>query len=974
MENKIDMNIDKKRYSILLFVLMLIAANAALTGCKEQIIPFKGSADDPIDRPVAVYFEQPIQLQAQQQEVEQEDQEEKLFDYRQIELENGMKVITVEDFSCPIVAVQVWYHVGSKNEDPERQGFAHMFEHMMFKGTDLVGEQDHFNFVQLTGGSNNGYTSFDTTVYLETLPADQIELALWLEAERMSFLKIDQGRFDTERKVVEEELRMGENRPYGTLHKKAFKALFKVHPYRWMPIGNMAHLRATSVAELRAFWTKYYVPNNATLIIIGAVKHAKAQELAEEYFGWIRRWDEPERVTVREPAQTKAKTLVIKDENAPAGMVEIIWRTIPLGHKDEAVLDLLSSALGGGNSSRLYRDIVAERQLAVSAEASTYNLEHDGAFQASVTYNPGTDPNDIVEIINAHIENIKSKGISEKELDKAKNNMLKGLVVDNLTINSKARTLGAAAVVKGDVEKANLRLDEIKNVTLADIKSAANYYLNPNKATTFLIMQNTKGALAGKKDAEDVPVTAEPELTAPPAGRKGVTRPKDYPKKAPFADLKAEKFTPVFTRSKLDNGMKVIVIPNDEVPFLSVRLGFINGAVTEDKPGTANMAAKMITKGTAKHSEAELTDILEQNAIGLAGFADMDTSIVETNCLTEHADLALQLMAEVVRQPTFEQDEFDKLKKQVLTDLKIASQQPRYLVGKQFRKVIYGDHPYSRTVEGLVEDVEKLKPEDLKTWWNKFIRPDAATIIFAGDITQHKATVLAKEMFGSWKDSSQKIEVNLAEIPPLQDNHIYIVDRPGSMQSEVRVGHTGITRHIPRDYFISRVISNYFGWAFNSRLNQSIRVEKGLTYAAWGDYGAQNLAGEFRVATFTKTETTDETVQAVIDEISRLANDPPTDKELNDSKTYFAGSFVRNRETPQKVASDLWLIESQNLGDDYLDNLLETIADTTKDDCLQLAKRTLHPDKLAIIVVGDAEKIKDDLEKIAPVTIVEKDD
>ena len=215
--------------------------------------------------------------------------------------------------------------------------------------------------------------------------------------------------------------------------------------------------------------------------------------------------------------------------------------------------------------------------------------------------------------------------------------------------------------------------------------------------------------------------------------------------------------------------------------------------------------------------------------------------------------------------------------------------------------------------------------------------------------------------------------MNLAEIPPLQNNHIYIVDRPGSMQTEVRVGQTGITRHTPKDYFISRVISNYFGWAFNSRLNQTIRVEKGLTYAAWGDYGAQNLAGEFRVGSFTKTESTDELVQAIIDEISRLANDPPTDKELNDSKTFFPGSFVRNRETPQRIAFDLWLIESQNLGADYLDNLLETVANTTKDDCLQLAKRTLHPDKLAIVVVGDAEKIKDDLEKIAPVTVIEQD-
>ncbi|MHC5060631.1 MAG: M16 family metallopeptidase, partial [Planctomycetota bacterium] len=227
-----------------------------------------------------------------------------LFDYRQIELDNGLQVITLEDFSCPIVAVQVWYHVGSKNEQPDRQGFAHMFEHIMFKGTDRLGPSDHFDFIQRVGGTNNAYTSFDTTVYLQTLPANQLALALWLEAERMNFLKIDQDAFDTERNVVEEELRMRENRPYGTLSKKIYAKLFTVHPYRWTPIGKLEHLRSAGTAELRDFWTQNYVPNNATLIIVGAVRHAEAQTLAKQYFGWVPRWTEPKRVQVREPKQT----------------------------------------------------------------------------------------------------------------------------------------------------------------------------------------------------------------------------------------------------------------------------------------------------------------------------------------------------------------------------------------------------------------------------------------------------------------------------------------------------------------------------------------------------------------------------------------------------------------------------------------------------------------------------------------------
>ncbi len=943
-----------------LLLITMITAAFALLGCDERIIPVAGSIDD-VTAPIVA---------APSADIAKAPETEKLFDYRQIELANGMKVVTVEDFSCPIVAVQVWYHVGSKNEDPTRQGFAHMFEHMMFKGTDYVGEKDHFGFIQRVGGSNNAYTSFDTTVYLQTLPADQVELALWLEAERMNFLKIDQDRFNTERKVVEEELRMGENRPYGTLFKKEIKELFKEHPYQWSPIGKLAHLRAASVAELRAFWTKYYVPNNATLVVIGAVKHAEAQKLARKYFQWVPRWEDPEPVSIREPRKTKARTVIIDDENAPAGMVEKIWLTIPLGHKDEAVLDLLSSILGGGNSSRLYRDIVAERQLAVGADSSAFNLEHDGIFQATATYNPGADTDEILKAIDTHIENIKQNGVTEKELEKAKNKMLKGLVVDNLKINSKARSIGNAAVVKGNPERANDRLNEIRNVTLNDIQRAANYYLDNNKVTIFLIVPNSQGAMAGAKDSEESEVTAVIETTPLPTGRKGVTRPDSFPTSAPFAQLKAAKFTPSFTRTQLSNGLKVMVIPNDEVPFVSVMLGTINGAVTEQKPGTASMAAEMLTKGTAKHTEAELVNILEQNAISLYGSASMDTFTVNANCLTEHTDLALELMAEVVRQPTFVQDEFDKLKKQVLTSLNIASQQPRYLVEKQFRKVLYGEHPYSRTEEGSIENVEALTTGDLKTWHANFVRPNDATIIFSGDITEQKAIALVKKYFANWKVTSPKPELELSPIPDPQATHIYIVDRPGSMQSEIRVGQPGLTRHTPEKYFISRIVSNYFGWSFNSRLNESIRIKKGLTYGAFGGYNAKNLAGEIKCGTFTKNASTAQTVQAVIDELVTLTNDPPNDKELNDSKTYFAGSFVRNRETPQAVASDLWLIESQNLGDNYLNNLLKKLAETTKEDCINLAKETVNTDQLVIVVVGDAEKIKEDLEKIAPVTVV----
>ncbi len=906
----------------------------------------------------------------EQPQAKAQEQQQRLFDYQQSQLANGMKVITLEDFSCPIVAVQVWYHVGSKNENPARQGFAHMFEHMMFKGTDRVGPKDHFDLIHGVGGTNNGYTSFDKTVYLQTVPVNQIEVALWLEAERMSFLKIDQESFDTERKVVEEELRQRFNRPYGTLQEKIAAEMFKVHPYRWLPIGNLGHLRSASVAELRDFWTRYYVPNNSALLIVGAIRHEKAVALAKQYFEWIPRQDDSEEVTVREPEPKEAKTIIIDDENAPAALAGIIWPTVPLGHKDEVALDLLSEILGGGNSSRMYRQLVAEERTAVSAIAITWNLEHTGLFIAGAMQAPNTESEQITEAIKQHIEKIKNEGVKPAELEKAKNQMLRSVVTTNLTIDSKAEMLGTATIEIGDTSRVNTMLDEISAAGEDDIKRVAKKYLTDKRSYSVIVKKNDSGALAGVRIDEAAAITTEREETAPPPGRPGVVRPSDFPTTAPLAKIADFDPTPKFTQTKLDNGLKVMVIANHEVPFVNVKLGMRYGAWTESKPGTAAMTLDMLTKGTEKYSEAALAAELEQYAITIYGSAGMDTSQINAAFLSEQSERAMELFGQVVMEPVFDESEFEKLVVKTVTGLEVRAQSPKYLAEKEFRRRLYGNHPYARTIIGEPEDVKNLAASDLKLWWSKFARPDKAVLIFAGDITTEKAVELAKKNLGKWKIDLVETGIVLADLPKTEKTEIFVVDRPGSQQSEIRVGQFGITRSDQPEYFISRIVSNYFGWSFNSRLNESIRVKRGLTYSVRGGYFAQNMAGEFKISTFTKTEKTGQMVEAVIEQLEQLKREPPSDKELVSSKNYIIGSFVRKRETPQQVADDLWLIESHNLGADYLQRLLAQIKRTTKDDCDSLVDNTLDADKLVITVVGDAAKITADLEKIAPVTIV----
>ena len=894
----------------------------------------------------------------------------KLFDYRQIELDNGMKVISLEDFSTPIVSVQVWYKVGSKDEDPERRGFAHMFEHMMFKGTDRVSEKDHFDSIHKVGGTNNAYTSFDKTVYTQTVPVDKLEMVLWLEAERMTFLTVNQESFDTERNVVEEEMRMRANRPYGTAFEKILRGIFKVHPYQWTPIGEQEDLRASTVAELRAFWQKYYVPNNAALVVVGAVKHEDVQELAEKYFGWVPRYDDPEQVTIREPEQKQARRLVIDDENAPAAMAEVFWRTVPSGHKDEVALDLLSEILGAGNSSRLYRELVAEKQTAVAASAWVYNLEHDGLFGADVTEAPGADTEELATAIMRNVKELADNGVTDEELEKAKNRALKAVVTQNLTVERKTSVLGNAAMVKGDVEKANTILDDIKAVTAGDLQRVAKKYLTEDKSVTIIIKENKDTAAGARKTDESSVVTAEVETVAPAPGRGNAERPDGWAKKVPIGEMIAYKFAPEYTVDKLVNGLKVMVVSNHEVPFVSVQLGLLSGVWSESRAGMASMTMKMLTKGTAKYNEAQLAEELARYAISLSGSASMDTSSVHASCLKEQLPRAMELMSQVVLDPTFDDDEFAKLQKQVVTALKIEEQSPRYLANKELRKVLYGKHPYSRTVSGERADVEALNTGNLKLWWSKASRPDKSTLIFAGDITRQDALKLAEDNFGGWKIDLVEMGLVMPDIAGPKEKHIYIVDRPGAAQSEIHIGQIGITRRQQPDYFTSRVVGGYFGGSFLSRLNETLRVKKGLTYGAQGYFLARNLAGEFRISTFTKTASTGEAVEVIFDVIKELQEIEPTDSELDDTKSYIAGGFVRSRETPQSVAGDLWLIESQRLGGDYLDKLLASVASTTKEQCVEFVNNNVDPNRMAVVVAGDASKIKEELEKIAPVTVV----
>ncbi|MFG0316099.1 MAG: M16 family metallopeptidase, partial [Planctomycetota bacterium JB042] len=406
------------------------------------------------------------------------------LEFHERSLDNGLRVVVHEDASCPIVAVQVWYHVGSKDEDPARQGFAHMFEHMMFRGTDRLGPEDHFEFVRGVGGDCNAYTSFDQTVYVQTVPKNQLPMVLWLEAERMAALKVDEEGFATERAVVEEEARMGMNRPYGTVMEKVLERIFTVHPYRWSPIGKIDHLREATSEELLRFWETYYVPNNATLVVVGDVDHEDVFAQAEEAFGWIPRCADPPRVEVEEPLRDEPLVIEIEERSGPVPIIAAAYRTVPQDHDDAMALEMVMEVLGGGESSRLYRRIVDEEEKAPMAMAGAFALEQTGVAAAGAMTMPFGDVDGVLGLIDEELETLKGEGVTEAELSKVKASFRRSLVDATTTVESKAQQIGTAAVFHGSPGWLNRRAERIEEVTVDDLNRVARTYLVPERRIT----------------------------------------------------------------------------------------------------------------------------------------------------------------------------------------------------------------------------------------------------------------------------------------------------------------------------------------------------------------------------------------------------------------------------------------------------------------------------------------------------------
>jgi zinc protease len=899
-----------------------------------------------------------------------------LFPVVESKLTNGLRILTLEDHNCPIAAVQVWYHVGSADEPENRQGFAHLFEHMMFRGTDRLGPTDHFNLLQSVGGNCNAYTAFDQTCYEETLPAQQLELALWLESERMAFLTVDAPSFTTERKVVEEELRMYLNNPYGDLQAPGLIAIFGDHAYAHSPAGSIHWLRQATPPDVHKWWVSWYTPNNATLVVVGDVQPEKVKALAEKYFGWIPAVPQPTRSISKLVPFDKPEAIELKSDNAPAPITGMVWRTVPEGHPDELALELLATIFGGGESSRLYRRLVTDDHIAVAAVAGPFSMERGGAFGAGAVLSPvGGDAKLALAAVRSELDRLRTEGVTEQELEKARNQAVSELVLGAETVYGKAGLIGKAAVIGGGIDELNARLEHLRHLTREDLLKAAQTYLDPQHALTVTVpgsgLLGQIGKLFGakKKLEDEVPVPFDTNIVL--RGRAGVTRPDGLPAKPPIAEGNPPVPSPVVFEHRLTNGLRVLISPKSNTPAVHIALALPYGSTIEEKIGAASMTLTLATKATAKHDEKSLAEELERYAIQLSGNADVDNCRLESTCLAEHAERAFSLLAETALTPTFPQSAFKTAVTQALTASTMTDSTPSAVADREFRKHFYAGHPYGRKVSGEASDLSALKRDDVVAHWRRVARPDKATLIITGALTHEQALAMSEKFFGAWQGQDSDEIKQPAPAAYADATHILLVDWPGCEQSEIRLGCPGLVQTDP-DKPIADLVGEYFGGSFGGRLNKAIRVANGGTYGAQGGFRASRLAGAFSIHTFTKTPSSADTLKTVLSQINDLTSRPPEAAELSLHQRYFLGSAAGRFETPEQIAGQL---EHDSLAGLPLDNLQRTfkkIAAADAAQCQALINRLVKPDHMLIVVVGDAARISKDLQAIAPVTVLDR--
>jgi zinc protease len=900
--------------------------------------------------------------------------------FEKYRLQNGLDVILHVDHAVPIVHVEIWYKVGSKDEAPGKTGFAHLFEHMMFQGTKHIPEDAYFKYLGQAGASaRNGSTSTDRTNYFETLPASQLELGLWLESSRMGFL-LDRpsfgSSFQNQRDVVKNERRQRvENAPLGGVSRVELEALFPPgHPYRHEVLGSMKDLDAASENDVRGFFNRTYAPNNAVLLIAGDVDVARVRGLVEKYFGPIPAGPQVQEPSVPPiPAPNGERRIAMEAKvNLARGLMA--WNTVPIFAPGDAELDLIANALGGGKSSRLHRRLVLELKIAQSVSAVHISRLLGGTFE--ITYVPlrGHTLAELETVINQELDKMRAQPVEAAELERARNEIKTDLVRSLDTLQGLAGRLLSYDVFAGDPAYLGRDLGRYEVATPEALQKWAAQIL-PSKARVTIDVKPNSGApimgrLVSPASAQDRSITTAP-VAEKPASRQSPDA--EFRHKLPAPGQTTPFKVPEVKRFRLKNGLRVILAESHKLPLVGVemvvRTG--NGANPPDKAGLADLVADMLDEGTATRSATRIAEEIAQLGATLSTNANWDASSLSVSALSENIGRALDVWADVLLQPAFSEDDLARVRENILSTLARRKDSPPLVAGLTFARVLFGErHPYGWPASGTEESVRRLTRAEVQAFFQEYYRPNNAVLVVAGDIREAELRATMEKRLAGWKPKPIPA-VKIPKAPPVEKTRIFLVDKAGAPQSSIRLGLVGIERKNP-DYYRALVMNQILGGTFK-RLTLNLREAKGWTYGVASMFEARRAPGPWTAGGEFVANHTADSVAEILKEVSALRSDEVGDKELKETKDEILRAFPARFATANQVAAQMAALAVYDLPDKDLQTFSTRIASVTAADVLKTAQKYLRPDNLVVVVVGDRTAIEASLRKIADVELRDLD-
>lgn len=895
--------------------------------------------------------------------------------YEKYTLANGLDVILSEDHRLPLVSTNIWYHVGPANELPGKTGFAHLFEHMMFEGSKHVQGNAHFRYLEAAGASDiNGTTDFDRTNYFETVPSNQLELALWLESDRMGYLpdRLDQASLTNQQDVVRNERRQSiENSPYGIVEEGLFHNLFpKGHPYYADVMGSHADIQAAKLEDVRNFFKLYYAPNNASLAIVGDFDPAQAKQLVEKYFGPLKRGAAVPKIAAVTPPITAERRVVIHD-HVELPRVYMGWLTSPIFKTGDADADLASDILGGGKSSRLYKKLVYDKQIALDVSASQDSLILGSVFEIVVTARPGHTAEEIEKAIDEEMAAFRKDGPTQAELERARNgvetHMIQGLerlggfggVADRL--NEYNHYLANPGYIADD-------LGRYQKATVASIRTFAQTQLKP-------IARVIVYGIPGTPDlGPDVP-TPKTLQKGNSTGGEAVNAEAAWRETPPQPGPARPLNLPIPEIFKLQNGLTVYYHYRPGLPVVAADLVFNTGSGANPihEPGLASLTANMLQQGTTTRNATQIADETALLGASLSSSASMDGSTVATSSLANNFAGALDLVADIVLHPTFPPEEVERRRASRLAAFADERGDPNTIASRTGVSALFGpDHPMGYDNNGNEESVKAISREEMMDFWKAHYVPNNASLIVAGNISLEDLKALAESKFGEWMGGP----LSLPQFGPPETTKakIVIVDRPGAQQTMVRLLQLGVGRDTA-DYPALEVMNSELGGLFSSRINLNLREEHGYTYGAFSSFVYRRTIGYFVAGGGIRTDATAPAVTEMLKEIHRMIETPMKPEELTLAKDSQSRSLPGMFESSSRAAGALAQIPLYNLPRDYFAKLPGRLNAISAEDAETVAQEYLHPDQMILVCVGDRAKIEPELQKLelGPIEIRDAD-